>query len=67
MRFGPTALGAINGLSGIIINNHYRKKLKLAHYGFLASVIPISIMPAVLTPLFHRHVSSIAVCCKFGV
>ncbi|XP_028167878.1 uncharacterized protein LOC114358183 [Ostrinia furnacalis] len=58
LRYGPGILGGVNAVSGLIINRHYRTKLKLGLYGFLASAIPISIMPGVLTPLFHRYLVS---------
>ncbi|CAH2991424.1 unnamed protein product [Chilo suppressalis] len=58
LRFGPFILGGINAISGLIINNHFRNKLKLGPYGFLSSAIPISLMPGILTPLFHRYIVS---------
>ncbi|XP_068632822.1 transmembrane protein 126A [Battus philenor] len=58
LRYAPAILGSINGVCGVLINSHYRKKLKLGTYGYFASVIPISLMPGVLTALFHRHLVS---------
>ncbi|KAJ8721711.1 hypothetical protein PYW07_002486 [Mythimna separata] len=58
LKYGPVVLGGINALCGIVINRHYRNKLKLGPYGYFASVMPISIMPGVLTMLFHRHLIS---------
>nr|XP_053612524.1 uncharacterized protein LOC128676441 isoform X2 [Plodia interpunctella] len=55
LKYGPPILGGINAIAGIIINNHYRTKLKLGTYGFYSSVIPITLMPGILTTLFHRH------------
>ncbi|XP_053612523.1 uncharacterized protein LOC128676441 [Plodia interpunctella] len=58
LKYGPPILGGINAIAGIIINNHYRTKLKLGTYGFYSSVIPITLMPGILTTLFHRHIIS---------
>ncbi|XP_060803762.1 uncharacterized protein LOC106132349 [Amyelois transitella] len=55
LRYGPPILGGINAISGIIINNHYRTKLKLGSFGFYSSVIPVTVMPGLMTILFHRH------------
>ncbi|CAK1549262.1 unnamed protein product [Leptosia nina] len=55
LRHGSTILGGINAMSGILMNYHYRTKLKLGNYGYLSSVIPVSLMPAMLTILFHRY------------
>ncbi|KAM3958481.1 uncharacterized protein ACR2FA_007503 [Aphomia sociella] len=55
LRHGPVVLGGINALTGIIVNTHYRNKLKLGTYGFYSSVIPITLMPGLMTILFHRH------------
>ncbi|XP_059051427.1 uncharacterized protein LOC131846196 [Achroia grisella] len=56
LRYGPTFLGGLNAFSGILINSHYRNKLKLGTYGFYSSVIPITLMPGLMTILFHRHI-----------
>ncbi|KAJ8731009.1 hypothetical protein PYW08_002422 [Mythimna loreyi] len=58
LKYGPVVLGGINAFCGIMINRHFRNKLKLGPYGYFASVIPISLMPGVLTALFHRHLIS---------
>ncbi|CAK1601356.1 unnamed protein product [Parnassius mnemosyne] len=58
LRYTPAILGAINGCSGVLLNSYYRRKLKLGKYGYFSSVIPISLMPGVLTALFHRHLVS---------
>ncbi|XP_063621945.1 uncharacterized protein LOC134794158 [Cydia splendana] len=58
LRYGPVVLGGMSALSGVIINDHYRKKLKLGNFGFFSSVIPISLMPGLMTALFHRHLVS---------
>ncbi|XP_026315832.1 uncharacterized protein LOC113227168 [Hyposmocoma kahamanoa] len=55
LRYGPVVLGSLNAVSGIIINQHFRRKLKLGNYGYFSSVIPVSILPGMLTALFHRH------------
>ncbi|CAH2075955.1 unnamed protein product, partial [Iphiclides podalirius] len=58
LRYAPAILGAINALSGVLVNTHYRRRLKLGNYGYFSSVIPISVIPGVLTALFHRHTVS---------
>ncbi|XP_026752500.2 uncharacterized protein LOC113512782 [Galleria mellonella] len=55
LRYGPSVLGGVNAFAGILINRHYRNKLKLGTYGFYSSVIPITLMPGLMTTLFHRH------------
>lgn len=59
LRFGPTVLGAISAVSGLLINRHYRWKLRLGSYGYFASTIPIAVMPGLLTTAFHKQVSVI--------
>ncbi|XP_075974176.1 transmembrane protein 126 [Anticarsia gemmatalis] len=55
LQYAPFVLGGINAVCGIMINRYYRQKLKLGTYGYIASVVPITAMPALLTSLFHRH------------
>ncbi|KAH9632800.1 hypothetical protein HF086_012625 [Spodoptera exigua] len=55
LKYGPMVLGGINAACGILINRYYRNKLKLGPYGYFASVIPVTAMPATLTALFHRQ------------
>ncbi|CAG9785396.1 unnamed protein product [Diatraea saccharalis] len=55
LLYGPGVLGGVNAISGVFINNHFRNKLKLGQYGFFSSVIPVSVIPGILTPLFHRY------------
>uniref|UniRef100_A0A2A4JG62 Transmembrane protein 126A n=1 Tax=Heliothis virescens TaxID=7102 RepID=A0A2A4JG62_HELVI len=58
LKYAPVALGGLNALCGVLINRHFRKKLNLGNYGYFASVVPITLMPAVLTALFHRQLIS---------
>ncbi|XP_026732778.1 uncharacterized protein LOC113497427 [Trichoplusia ni] len=58
LRSASFVLGGLNALCGIMINSHYRNKLKLGSYGFFASALPITIMPGILTAMFHRHLVS---------
>nr|XP_026488525.1 uncharacterized protein LOC113395143 [Vanessa tameamea] len=58
LRYGPMVLGAINSVSGVIINNHYRWKLKLGNYGYFSSTLPLTVMPGILTLIFHKHLIS---------
>ncbi|KAJ0175410.1 hypothetical protein K1T71_008569 [Dendrolimus kikuchii] len=55
LRYASGVLGGINAVSGVLINRHYRHKFRLGSFGYLASVIPLSLMPGMLTTLFHRH------------
>ncbi|CAB3223985.1 unnamed protein product [Arctia plantaginis] len=58
LRYASYILGGVSAVSGIMINRFYRGKLKLGTYGYFASVLPISAMPALLTAMFHRHLVS---------
>ncbi|XP_047019026.1 uncharacterized protein LOC124629591 [Helicoverpa zea] len=58
LKYAPMILGGVNALCGVLINRHYRNRLKLGSYGYFASVVPITVMPAVLTALFHRQLIS---------
>ncbi|XP_004924720.1 uncharacterized protein LOC114248754 [Bombyx mandarina] len=58
LRYGPVILGACSAIGGVIINRQYRMKLKIGHYGYLSSVIPISVMPGMLTVIYHRQIIS---------
>ncbi|KPI96877.1 PREDICTED: uncharacterized protein LOC106124278 [Papilio xuthus] len=58
LRYSPAILGGINSICGLLINNHFRHKLKLGTYGYFASVIPVTVLPGILTALFHRHIVS---------
>ncbi|CAH2236706.1 uncharacterized protein LOC120627751 [Pararge aegeria] len=55
LRYGAVALGAVSSLTGLLINKHYRWRLKLGTYGYLASAVPIVVMPGILTLLFHKQ------------
>lgn len=46
-------MGAFGAVSGIIINNHYRNKLKLGNYGRLSSYLPIVVLPAIGSSIVH--------------
>ncbi|CAH2107976.1 unnamed protein product [Euphydryas editha] len=56
LRYGPIILGAINSISGIMINSHYRWRFKLGSYGHFSSGVPIVVMPGMLTIVFHKHI-----------
>ncbi|KAG7306307.1 hypothetical protein JYU34_008912 [Plutella xylostella] len=55
LRYSIGVLGGLSSVSGMIINNHFRKKLKLGTYGHMSSLIPVSLLPGIFTALFHRH------------
>lgn len=51
-------LGALAGTSGIVMNQHYRTKLKLPrHFGFLSTYLPIIFVPAMFSIAAHKLVS----------
>lgn len=54
MRFGPGILGALGAITGVLVNNHYRTRLRLAKFGFVSSYVPIVVLPAIMASLFHR-------------
>lgn len=58
LRYGPNALGVLSATCGLIINKHYRHKLKVGRYGYVSSFLPIVIIPGSLTLIFHKFVVS---------
>lgn len=48
---------ALSGLSAFFINNHFRYKLKLNHYGRASSYMAVVAAPAILSGLSHFTVS----------
>lgn len=53
IKYGSTILASFAAFAGIYMNNYYRMKLKLFHYGQVASYLPICIMPALTSYLLH--------------
>ncbi|KAK9703176.1 Transmembrane protein 126 [Popillia japonica] len=54
-QYGGTFLGCISAGVGIFLNNHFRRKYKLYDYGRLSSYLPIVVLPAALSLLFHTQ------------
>lgn len=56
IRFGPGALGALGGVTGMLVNNHYRARLRLGRFGYVGSYVPIAVLPALVGAFFHRGI-----------
>lgn len=54
LRYGPGILGAAAAATGIYVNNHYRRKLKLGNYGKASTYLPIVVIPAIFSVLSHK-------------
>lgn len=54
MRFSPGILGALGAVTGVLVNNHYRTRLRLGQFGYVSSYVPIVVLPAIMASLFHR-------------
>ncbi|XP_011197753.1 uncharacterized protein T126a [Bactrocera dorsalis] len=54
LRYGPGILGAMAAATGIYVNNHYRRKLKLGNYGKASTYLPIVVIPAMFSVLSHK-------------
>ena len=54
LRVGPGILGSLSVVSGLLINNHFRTKLKLGSYGRFSTYLPIVVIPAIMTTVFHK-------------
>ncbi|XP_030768107.1 uncharacterized protein LOC115891703 [Sitophilus oryzae] len=53
LRYGPFLLGAASVYTGVFLNSHFRKKLMLFHYGKLSTYLPIVVLPAASSLLYH--------------
>ncbi|XP_020712599.1 uncharacterized protein LOC101459145 isoform X2 [Ceratitis capitata] len=54
LRYGPGILGAMSAATGIYVNNHYRRKVKLGSYGKASTYLPIVVIPAMFSVLTHK-------------
>lgn len=54
LNFAPGILGGLSAATGVFINHYYRKKLKLGRYGHFSTYLPIVVLPALSTVIFHR-------------
>lgn len=61
LRYGTSLLGSLSAVSAFVINNHFRRKLKLGNYGRFASYLPIVALPSMITIIFHKAVGSIEI------
>lgn len=57
-KFGAGVIGGTAMLSGFLINNHFRYKLKLGNYGRMSSYLAVVAAPAMMSALLHATVSS---------
>ncbi|KAL1123398.1 hypothetical protein AAG570_002478 [Ranatra chinensis] len=51
--YGVGSLSLATAVSSLMISNHYRKKLKLRHYGRISMFIPTAFIPSVLIVILH--------------
>lgn len=58
---GPVALGVSSALTGMYINNYFRRKLRLGLFGQFSSYLPIVIIPTIVTSMFHQMVCSVSI------
>lgn len=56
LKAGPGILGGVGMISSIVINNHFRTKLKLGQYGRMSSYLSVVAIPAMFSALFHTTV-----------
>ncbi|XP_053965568.1 uncharacterized protein LOC128867953 [Anastrepha ludens] len=54
LRYGPGLLGAMAAATGVYVNSHYRRKLKLGNYGKGSTYLPIVVIPAMFSVLAHK-------------
>lgn len=55
---GPAVLGVASAMSGIYINNIFRRKLRLGTYGQFSTYLPNAVIPTMMTIGFHKTVRS---------
>lgn len=53
---GGTILASVSAISGIYINNYYRLRFRLSHYGQIATYLPVCIIPAAMSFVLHSEV-----------
>lgn len=58
LKYGPGILGMAGGLTGLIINQHYRARLRLGAFGAFSTYLPIVALPTMVATLYHKVVSS---------
>lgn len=51
----PYAISALGSCTAAYINAHYRKVVKLRHHAFVASLIPVVVLPPLVGTLMHHH------------
>lgn len=57
IKYGAGLLGAVSGITGIYINQHYRRRLRLGTYGAFSTYLTIVALPALMSTVYHRAVS----------
>ncbi|CAH1993972.1 unnamed protein product [Acanthoscelides obtectus] len=54
-KYGSVFLGTATMLSGAYANNYLRRKFKVMKFGRISSYLPISVVPAMMSVLFHHQ------------
>nr|CAH7768730.1 unnamed protein product [Callosobruchus chinensis] len=54
-KYGSIFLGTATMLVGAYTNNFFRRKFKVMKYGQVSSYLPISIVPAMMSLIFHHQ------------
>ncbi|RZC39401.1 DUF1370 domain containing protein [Asbolus verrucosus] len=54
-RYGGGVLGVSSFIAGFFINNYYRNKFKLLHYGRASSYLPMCVIPAAFSAVTHME------------
>ncbi|XP_055909169.1 uncharacterized protein LOC129944034 [Eupeodes corollae] len=54
LNYAPEILGVCGTFTGIYMNNYFRGKLKLGQYGKLSTYLPIVVLPAITTLIYHK-------------
>ncbi|XP_044727754.1 uncharacterized protein LOC123291511 [Chrysoperla carnea] len=55
IRYGVAILGVASGLSSLLINNHYRVKLRLGTYARFATYLPCVAIPTMMSCFSHNE------------
>ncbi|VEN54061.1 unnamed protein product [Callosobruchus maculatus] len=54
-KYGSVFLGTATMLAGAYTNNFFRRKFKVTKYGQVSSYLPISVVPAMMSLIFHHQ------------
>lgn len=56
LKYGAGILGSLSAVTGMFINHHYRGKLRLGTFGTFSTYLPIVVLPAMVSTLYHKVV-----------